>query len=367
MIIWLIGLSGTGKTTIGQRLFAELKKSHDNLVFLDGDILREVWEEPLGHDIEGRGKNAHRISRFCRLLDRQGIHVITSILSIFPDWQAWNRKNFSQYFEVFIDMPRDILFERDPKGLYQKALAGEIKNVCGVDIEFPIPANADLVIENSKELEDPSSLALEILPIVKPLMESAASNEEEHSYSYSEGNLLEDRNTYFYTNMCGEDFFKLFDDARAKSIPGAIEPSAIEVPETEPPHPGQTETQTAGILDWLVFHWTAGNARGDIRDFTGMMVRRFEISKRIHAAYDINQKPLNRDDYEDYCLYLRTAEMFVLAFKESGTIQYLNALLKIMDTITSFVGRLDQAGAQRHADLVRYEKAFVEELRSTCQ
>lgn len=159
MIIWVIGMSGAGKTTIASRLTEILRLEHSNLVFLDGDILRDVWGENVGHSVEGRRINAHRISHLCHMLDRQDIHVVAAVLSIFPEWQAWNRENFSQYFEVFVDVPMTVLEERDYKGLYAKANAGEMDNVVGKDISFPRPENPDLIVENHKNLDDPSILA----------------------------------------------------------------------------------------------------------------------------------------------------------------------------------------------------------------
>ncbi len=146
MIVWLIGLSGAGKTTVGRLLHDRLKPGRPGLVFLDGDILREVWGEDVGHTIEGRRLNAHRISHLCRLLDQQGIDVIAAVLSMFPEWQAWNRANFEHYFEVFLDVPMATLRARDSKRLYARAESGDLPNVVGVDLEFPRPANPDLVI-----------------------------------------------------------------------------------------------------------------------------------------------------------------------------------------------------------------------------
>jgi adenylylsulfate kinase len=159
MIVWLIGLSGAGKTTVGRALHDRLKPSRAGLVFLDGDILREVWGENVGHTIEGRRLNAHRISHLCRLLDQQGIDVIAAVLSMFPDWQAWNRDNFAQYFEVFLDVPMTTLRARDSKGLYAAAERGDLKNVVGVDLEFPRPANSDLVIDGDKVTRSPDEIA----------------------------------------------------------------------------------------------------------------------------------------------------------------------------------------------------------------
>lgn len=163
MVIWLVGMSGSGKTTIGERLAARLKKTYSNAVFLDGDILREIWGDSLGHDIDSRRTNAHRVSHLCRVLDQQGIHIVAAVLSIFPEWQQWNRANFSRYFEVFVDVPIEVLRARDSKGLYSRALAGESENVVGVDIPFPRPAHPNLVLDNAADLVDPEPLVERIL------------------------------------------------------------------------------------------------------------------------------------------------------------------------------------------------------------
>ena len=103
--------------------------------------------------------NAHRISHLCRLLDRQGIDVIAAVLSMFPDWQAWNRANFEHYFEVFLDVPMATLRARDNKDLYARAERGELQNVVGVDLDFPRPANPDLLIDGANALRPAATIA----------------------------------------------------------------------------------------------------------------------------------------------------------------------------------------------------------------
>ena len=108
--------------------------------------------------IEGRAINAQRLSHLCRLLDSQGIHVIAAVLSIFPEWQTWNREMFSRYYEIFLDVPLEVVEERDTKGLYQAARAGRLENVVGVDIPFPAPTNPDLMLLQPPEVLEPPAV-----------------------------------------------------------------------------------------------------------------------------------------------------------------------------------------------------------------
>jgi adenylylsulfate kinase len=162
MVIWLIGLSGAGKTTVGVELVDMFRAQVGNVVFVDGDAVREIWRDAPGHDVAGRRQNAERISHLCRYLDREGMHVVACVLSIFPEWQAWNRENFSEYFEVFLDVPMDVLQQRDPKGLYARARKGELKNVVGIDIPFPAPPHPDLVVRVTDGTDTPRSVANDV-------------------------------------------------------------------------------------------------------------------------------------------------------------------------------------------------------------
>ena len=117
-------------------------------MLIDGDAIREVFGNDLGHSLEDRRRNADRICRLCKFFDDQGIHVVCAILSLFRESREWNRANLRDYYEVFIDTPVDHLVARDPKGIYEGYRRGEIRDVAGMDIEFPRPDTADLVIRN---------------------------------------------------------------------------------------------------------------------------------------------------------------------------------------------------------------------------
>ncbi len=164
MVIWLIGLSGAGKTTIGRHLYNAWKAEAANTVFVDGDEIRAMFKDKgaAAYTLEDRRANAERITELCAWLDRQEINVVCCILSLFPDMREQNRQRFSRYFEAYVRVPMDVLKDRDRKGLYAAAGAGTMKNVVGVDIEFPEPAAPDLVLDNGTENADPEKLAAEI-------------------------------------------------------------------------------------------------------------------------------------------------------------------------------------------------------------
>ena len=135
------------------------------LFYLDGDVLREVFGGDTDHTIEGRAKNAKRLSHLSKFLADQGVHVVGAVLSIFPEWQKWNRINIKNYNQVYIKVPFEVLVRREIKGLYAGALKGSIKNVVGVDINFPEPVGNDLVLDNGKDKKDFSDMIDEIIKI----------------------------------------------------------------------------------------------------------------------------------------------------------------------------------------------------------
>ena len=152
MVIWLVGMSGAGKSTIGRSLCSSLKQDRPQTVFVDGDEMRALFRHDQIEDaysLAGRRINAERIQSLCRWLDGQNMDVVCCILAMFPDISAKNRDFFSDYREIFVDVPLPVLMQRDNKGLYQAALSGRQRNVVGVDIEYRTPVAPDLVIRNS--------------------------------------------------------------------------------------------------------------------------------------------------------------------------------------------------------------------------
>lgn len=165
MVIWLIGLSGSGKTTLGREITRQWKLQTPNTLLVDGDEVRRIFRQDTqaaDYSLAGRRLNAERIFELCAWLDAQEINVVCSILSVFPDLRELNRTRFRHYYEVYLNPPMQTLVERDTKGLYRKALAGEMSDMVGVDIPFPPPTAADLEIDTSHPA-DIAELALDIL------------------------------------------------------------------------------------------------------------------------------------------------------------------------------------------------------------
>ena len=167
MVIWIIGLSGSGKTTLIDKVYEESKSIFNNVVKIDGDIIREVFNNDLGHTVEHRKRNARRISKLCQFLENQNIIVLCSILSAFEYDRKWNRSNLLSYKEIYIKTPKKLLIERDSKGLYNKHIRGEISNVVGFDIPFEEPLKPDMIIENNGSLDEFLKTSKKIIEIIK--------------------------------------------------------------------------------------------------------------------------------------------------------------------------------------------------------
>ncbi len=159
-VVWLTGLSAAGKTTIAVRLAQILRARGVAIVHLDGDGLREVMGGDLGYDHAARLDNAYRLARLCRLLSRQGVHVICSTMSLFPEIWAWNREHLPRYIEVYLRVSSETIARRDPAGLYSRARAGEERNVVGIDLPFHEPPAPELVIDNDADGEPGIGAAL---------------------------------------------------------------------------------------------------------------------------------------------------------------------------------------------------------------
>lgn len=144
---WITGLSGAGKTTIGEKIFQRLREKKKTVLFLDGDTLREVFGNDLGYSREDRLRCAMRYSRLCRLLSEQGQDVVICTISMFHEVRDWNRQNIEKYKEIYIQVPMEVLRKRNQKGLYQSG-----SEVVGMDLEPELPRNPDVTVKNDGTL-----------------------------------------------------------------------------------------------------------------------------------------------------------------------------------------------------------------------
>lgn len=150
-VYWITGLAGSGKTTIAQMYFNKLRELGESVIYLDGDILREIIGNSSGYSREQRLIIANRYGRICKMFSDQGLIVVASFIAMFHEVQNWNRENISNYIEVFVDVPLEVLIERDKKELYSGALAGKVFDIVGVDIKAESPVQPELIINNYGE------------------------------------------------------------------------------------------------------------------------------------------------------------------------------------------------------------------------
>lgn len=172
-VYWITGLSGAGKTTIGKMLYHRLKSHKSNVVFLDGDTLRNVFGSDLGHSLEDRKKLAMSYSRLCKMLSDQGIEVVCATISLFKEVHDFNRQNIKNYYEIFIKCDMQELKKRDQKGIYSKALNGEMDNVIGINLPYDKPEKCDLVIDNTNQdsLDEKVEQIIQLVPRKRSLID----------------------------------------------------------------------------------------------------------------------------------------------------------------------------------------------------
>lgn len=166
MVVWLVGLSGAGKSTIGRALHEQWSRTDPGVVMVDGDAVRAASgadRGPADYSLAGRRRNGDRMVALCEEHDRAGRNVVCCILSVFDDVRVANRERFSAYFEVYVRASMEVLEQRDTKGLYARARAGAEPNVVGVDLPFEVPTQPDLVIDTEPGGISAQAAATEIL------------------------------------------------------------------------------------------------------------------------------------------------------------------------------------------------------------
>lgn len=165
MVIWVTGLSGSGKTTLCNALWKSLKPTLPELVLLDGDAIRAAFGDGLGYKEQDRVVQITRIQQLAKILSDQNLVVLVAALYSHPNLLTWNRQNIDGYFEIYLKASLEALQARDYKGLYAKAMAGDMPHVVGIDIRWHAPKVPDLVINNNNPLP-PDQIADQVIAAV---------------------------------------------------------------------------------------------------------------------------------------------------------------------------------------------------------
>lgn len=165
--IWLTGLSGSGKSTLANALEAKLVEMGFHTYLLDGDNVRHGLNKDLGMSDEDRAENIRRIGEVARLMVDAGVITITAFISPFrADRDRVRALMPEDFVEVFVDAPLDVCEQRDPKGLYKKARAGQIKEFTGIDSPYEPPERAEITVDTGSQ-----SLERCIERVLEPLLE----------------------------------------------------------------------------------------------------------------------------------------------------------------------------------------------------
>jgi len=162
--LWFTGLPCSGKSAVADRVAEILKEANYRVERLDGDIVRKSLTRDLGFSRKDRDENIRRVTFVSKLLTRNGVFVLTSFISPYRDIRAESRAEIGHFLEVYTKCPLEVCMERDVKGMYRKAIAGEIKEFTGVSDPYEEPEKPEILLETDKEsLEESARKVLRAL------------------------------------------------------------------------------------------------------------------------------------------------------------------------------------------------------------
>ena len=156
-VVWLTGLPGSGKTTIANNLVKKLKESGLKVELFDGDEVRRQLSPDLGFTKKDRELHARRVVYLSKILARNGVASIVSLISPYREFREFARHEIGNFVEVYVKASLDTCMKRDPKGLYKKALNGEITDLTGLQDVYEEPLNPEVLVETEKESVDAST------------------------------------------------------------------------------------------------------------------------------------------------------------------------------------------------------------------
>jgi adenylylsulfate kinase len=182
--LWFTGLSGSGKTTISEIVERELRNRERPVEVLDGDIVRTNLSKGLSFSRDDRNINVLRIGFVANLLTRNGVGVVVSAISPYKEARDQVRRRIVDFVEVFVDAPLEVCADRDVKGLYKKAFAGEIQQFTGVSDPYEPPNAPDLVLKTAEETpEESAQKVIEKLEFFGYLWPREAQENTEYNWS----------------------------------------------------------------------------------------------------------------------------------------------------------------------------------------
>jgi adenylylsulfate kinase len=149
-VIWLTGPSGAGKTTLAHALEKKLREMGLNVEVLDGDGIRSKLYPDLGFSEKEREMHNRVVVEMAKLLSKNGVVTIVSVIAPYRKWREYARKEIGRFVEIYLRCPLEVRIKRDPKGLYAKALKGEIKGLTGYDGVYEEPENPELTLDTDK-------------------------------------------------------------------------------------------------------------------------------------------------------------------------------------------------------------------------
>lgn len=155
--VWLTGLSGAGKTTIAMLVEKRLAAMGCRVERLDGDVVRRSLTRDLGFSREDRDRNIERVTFVAKLLTRNGVIVLASFISPYRAMREASRREIGEFVEVYVKCPLEVCMARDVKGIYRKALAGEISHFTGISDPYEEPLSPELVVETDRETPEESA------------------------------------------------------------------------------------------------------------------------------------------------------------------------------------------------------------------
>jgi len=158
--LWFTGMSGSGKSTLSEMLATRLRAMGARVEVMDGDVVRTQLCRGLGFSKEDREENIRRIGFVCELLSRNGVIAIAAAISPYRAGRDELRSRIPNFIEIYMHCPVEVLVERDVKGLYKKALAGEIQNFTGISDPYESPLQPEITIDSSRETPEESVAAI---------------------------------------------------------------------------------------------------------------------------------------------------------------------------------------------------------------